>query len=122
MTPEGRVKDAIKEGLMDLGIISASKAVLLLPFKSKSDIWRGKYHMPVSNGMGVHGIPDFYGHYRGFFFEIEAKAPGGEITPRQHHQLHATEITGGAVFVIDRPEGFQAFVDWTRRVDAQLDA
>lgn len=116
MTPEGKVKDAIKKGLALLGLVQTSKAADVKPNHT------GKFHMPVSNGMGVHGIPDFYGHYRGRFFEIEAKAEGEGPTALQRHQLHATAVTGAASFVIDRPEGFAAFRAWARGIDNEISA
>ena len=55
LTPEGKVKNAIKKVLKEQGI------------------W---YYMPVQNGMGVVGIPDFICCAVGKFIAIEAKAPG----------------------------------------------
>ena len=88
-TPEGAVKEMIKKRLEELGCISAGKAVKV------SHTHSGWYYMPVSNGMGVHGILDFVGHYRGEFFAIEAKAPGKHPSALQEIQLHAIDRTGG---------------------------
>jgi hypothetical protein len=56
-TPEGAVKREIAKTLKKLGIF---------------------YYMPVQNGMGQTGIPDFVCCVRGKFVGIEAKAPGKE--------------------------------------------
>lgn len=53
-TPEGKLKKEVKAYLKEIGA------------------W---YYMPVQNGMGVVGIPDIVGCYKGFFFAIETKAP-----------------------------------------------
>ena len=92
-TPEGVVKDAIKKWL------------------KKQVAW---FFMPVSNGMGVHGIPDFLaamplkitpemvGMTIGVFVGIEAKAPKkrDNTTARQRMQLLALEKTGAIAAVI----------------------
>lgn len=68
MTPEGRVKAEIKKVLQRRGA------------------W---FYMPIQNGMGVIGIPDFIVCLRGRFIAIEAKAPGKEstVTANQQKQL-----------------------------------
>ena len=103
-TPEGAVKEMIKARLEALGCISAGKS-------PKVDYTHsGWYYMPVSNGMGVHGIPDFIGHYRGEFFAIEAKAPGKTASPLQEIQLHAIDRTGGVCGVVDGEESMAQFM------------
>ena len=54
-TPEGRIKDAVKKYLTALGAY---------------------WYMPVSNGMGRVGCPDFLICYKGRFIACETKAPG----------------------------------------------
>ena len=61
-TPEGKVKEQIK-------------AVL-----KKNNAW---YFMPVQNGMGRSGIPDFIVCYHGRMIGVEAKAPSGTPTYNQ---------------------------------------
>jgi hypothetical protein len=80
VTPEGRVKAAVKALLKQLGA------------------W---YYMPVSNGMGVHGIPDFIVCWHGWFIAIECKAPGKEntLTANQHNQIAAINSAGGVAIV-----------------------
>lgn len=81
MTPEGRVKNAIKG------------------FLKTTDAW---WYMPVQNGMGVTGIPDFIVCYRGRFVGIECKAPGKErtVTVNQQRQLERIHAAQGCVAVV----------------------
>jgi hypothetical protein len=61
-TPEGRLKQQVKKVL------------------DKHGVW---YYMPVQNGMGVTGIPDFVCCDEGRFLGIETKAAGKNPTPNQ---------------------------------------
>ena len=63
-------------------------------------IW---YFMPVSNGMGRHGIPDFICCWGGRFLAIEAKAPGkrGHTTFLQDKEIEAVRASGGLALVVD---------------------
>ena len=81
-TPEGRVKADIKKWLKARGI------------------W---FFMPVGNGMGVVGIPDFICCAKGEFLAIEAKAPGkrGNTTPNQQRVLFEISAAGGISLVVD---------------------
>lgn len=93
MTPEGRVKAAVKKWLTEHGA------------------W---FYMPVSNGMGRHGIPDFICCYQGRFLGIETKAPGKrrEATPNQIRELTGIKATGGVALLIDDVEQLErAFHD-----------
>ena len=94
-TAEGVVKDSVKKLLHSYGIMPAKDAALFTP------ACRGWYYMPVQNGMGVTGIPDFIGHFRGKLFAIETKAPNKKPTALQQHQLNAISISGAKSFVID---------------------
>ena len=60
MTPEGKVKDKIRKFLKELP--------------------RCWHFAPVSNGMGVAGIPDILCVIDGRFVGIECKAPGKELS------------------------------------------
>jgi len=82
MTPEGKVKAAVKKALKDKGI------------------W---YFLPVSNGMGQVGIPDFICCYEGKFLAVETKAPGkrGYTTPNQERVLKEISDHGGLAIVVD---------------------
>lgn len=97
-TPEGKVKNHVKQVLTDLGIHPASKAGV---FPSDAAGW---FFMPVSNGMGVSGIPDFLGHYYGRFFAIETKAEGKKPTKFQRRQMDAIDCRGDRAFVVDSLE------------------
>lgn len=81
-TPETKVKTDIKRWLVD------------------RSIW---YFMPVSNGMGKMGIPDFICCWNGKFLAIEAKAPGkrGNTTEMQKRQLDAIAKANGLALVVD---------------------
>lgn len=113
-TPEGEVKKVIKSYLEMIGCIPASRAVVV------SANHCGYYFMPVSNGMGVHGIPDFIGHYKGRFFAIEAKVDEKDPTALQQHQLSAINISGGGSFVVRGLDDLDEFRNFVRHVDLKL--
>jgi hypothetical protein len=81
LTPEGKVKAEIKKLLKIHGV------------------W---FYMPVQNGYGKVGIPDFICCFNGKFLAIEAKAPGKEsaLTPNQRNVLEAIDDHGGVALVI----------------------
>ena len=79
-TPEGVVKDKVKKVLNE---------------------YRAWYFMPVSNGFGKHGIPDFVCCVKGHFFTVETKAPGGKPTPLQEEQMRQIQRHSGRCFVVD---------------------
>lgn len=80
MTPEGHVKNEVKKIL---------------------DTYKCWYFMPVSNGMGRHGIPDFIVCHAGYFVAIETKANGGTPTALQDRELQRIRMTGGVAIVIN---------------------
>lgn len=82
MTPEGKVKAAVKTWLRVRGI------------------W---HFMPVSNGMGAHGIPDIIAIIDGRFIGIECKAPGkrANTSELQKMQIRAINEAGGLAVVVD---------------------
>ena len=57
--------------------------------------------MPVSNGMGAHGVPDFLVCLRGRFIGIEAKAGKGKPTALQLSNLRRIYEAGGTALVIN---------------------
>lgn len=92
-TPEGRVKDAIKKHL--------------------KTYYPDNFHfLPVSNGMGRHGIPDFIcsiptvitadmvGQTVGIFVGIEAKTIKGKVSPLQTQCLDEIATSQGAAMVV----------------------
>jgi len=89
-TPEGRVKEAVKKLLKTWGI------------------W---FYMPVSNGMGVHGIPDLICCYEGLLIGIETKSPlknpttedqrWKKATPNQQNRITEIRNAGGIALVVD---------------------
>ena len=113
-TPEGEIKKLITKRLIARGLLPAKDAV------KATKAHTGKFVMPVPNFRGVMGIPDYYGHYRGFFFEIEAKRPGEEPTALQRHQLIATALTGAASFAVDSEAAMNAVDEWMNKIDSML--
>lgn len=82
LTPEGRVKADIKRWLKRRGI------------------W---YYMPVQNGMGTVGVPDFVCCWGGRFLAIEAKAPGKRdlLTANQVSRINEIRRAGGMALAVD---------------------
>lgn len=82
MTPEGRVKNAVKKVLKD------------------HNIW---FFMPMQNGFGVVGIPDFICCWGGRFLAIETKAPGKRnfTTANQTTKLEEIRKHLGYSLVVD---------------------
>jgi hypothetical protein len=108
-TPEGKVKKLIRERLEKYEIYTASKAGA---FPGGSTGW---YYCPMQTAMGISGIPDFLGHYKGIFWAIEAKAPGKKPTGFQALQLGAIKASGGAQFVVDGEVSLEEFENWLGR-------
>lgn len=82
MTPEGRVKEAVKKRLKAIGIY---------------------FYMPTQNGLGRVGIPDFICCWHGRFLAIETKAPGkrSSTTANQDREIQAIRDAMGIAIVID---------------------
>jgi len=92
MTPEGKVKKAVRE------------------FLRAKDVW---FYQPVQNGMGQVGIPDFVCCYRGTFIAIETKAPGklSGVTPNQQRVIDAIKAHGGLAVVVDSVDSLTPVFD-----------
>lgn len=90
MTPEGKVKTEIKRYLNAI------------------NAW---YFMPVQNGMGVVGVPDFVACVRGRLVGIECKAPGklGNVTENQRRQLTGINEAGGIGVVVDSVDALRTW-------------
>jgi len=98
MKPEGRVKREVKR------ILDAYKPLVF-------------YRMPVLNGMGLPSL-DFYGCHCGLHFEIETKAGGKDLTPRQIQTAMEVETAGGKFFAITslEDEMLRELDKWLHRV------
>lgn len=92
MTPEGRVKVAVRKWLKEKGI------------------W---YFQPASNGMGVSGIPDFICCWRGWFLAIETKAPGKikATTANQDRVIGEIQQHQGIAVVVDDVDQLETLLD-----------
>lgn len=78
-TPEGKVKKQVRLVLDKLGAY---------------------YLMPVTNGFGKQGAPDFLVCYQGKFFGIETKAGKGKTTALQELNLNRIREAGGTALVV----------------------
>lgn len=108
MTPEGEVKDMIKLKLAALGAYPAGS-------KQWETGWATSwYYMPVQNGMGVSGIPDFVGCHYGRFWAVEAKAPGKQSNPNQAQRIREIEKAGGRVWVVSSWDDLVPMCVWLR--------
>lgn len=103
-TPEAKVKAAIKKYLDAHGFWRAGAA--------RPEHVRGWYYMPVSNGMGVHGIPDFMCTYNGRTIGIEAKAPKGVVSELQKQRHIEMQAAGALVVVAYSVEDVEAALKW----------
>ena len=79
-TPEGKVKDQVKEVLDRFGCY---------------------YFFPEHTGYGRSGVPDIIVCYRGRFIAIECKAGRGQTTALQKRELKNIDIAGGVALVVN---------------------
>lgn len=84
MTPEGLVKRTFKLIVQTLQ-------------KENIPIWG---FMPVSIGMGLHGIPDWVGVVAGKFVAVEFKTAEGKVTERQSYIHNLITKAGGKVYIV----------------------
>lgn len=80
MTPEAKVKKAVRKILDEMGVY---------------------YFAPPANGFGRKGIPDIVGCVNGRFFAIECKAKGNVPTALQQEELRRIREAGGVAMVVD---------------------
>lgn len=80
MTPEGKVKEAIKRRLFEAGIY---------------------FFMPRGTVYGRRGIPDIVGCVGGRFFAIEVKAGKNKPTKLQSMEHDAIRAAGGVALVVN---------------------
>ena len=93
MTPEGKVKEAVRSLLATHGAY---------------------WHCPVQNGMGAPTL-DFVGCHRGRYFAVETKADGKRMTARQKDTAAKVDAAGGVVFEVVGVSGLGALVHWLTR-------
>lgn len=79
MTPEGKVKQQVKKILATIG---------------------GHYFMPVSNGMGTMGTPDFLCCVRGRFLAIETKADASKKPTALQTKAASKVISSGGIALL----------------------
>ena len=80
MTPEAKIKAKVKKTLSEMSAY---------------------YAMPIGEGFGNSGVPDFLVCYQGVFFGIECKAKGNKPTALQLHNMVQIRKAGGFAFVVD---------------------
>lgn len=73
------------------------------------------YH-PRETKKGTDGIPDIIGCYRGKFFAIELKKPGGgdptrQLRPEQREVLNRIQQAGGKIAVLSDVEDVIRFIE-----------
>jgi hypothetical protein len=95
VTPEGKVKAAVKKYLQAQGV------------------W---FWMPVSNGMGQVGIPDFICCFNGSFIAIETKAPGklSNVTANQQRVIDEIKAHGGLALVVDSIDSIVPIIEYLK--------
>jgi hypothetical protein len=95
VTPEGKVKAAVKKYLQAQGV------------------W---FWMPVSNGMGQVGIPDFICCFNGSFIAIETKAPGklSNVTANQQRVIDEIKAHGGLALVVDSVDSIVPIIEFLK--------
>ena len=97
MTPEGKVKGALKKYLTSLG----------------EDCW---YYCPVPTGYGKRGVPDFIICYKGYFMGVETKrAKGGTSQVWQDDQQEQIRTAGG---ISGRVTDVEQLMVWVRSINA----
>lgn len=92
MTPEGKVKKAVKALLTGAGI---------------------HYYMPMQTGYGVVGIPDFICCWNGRYLAVETKAPGklNNTTANQDRVIAEIRKANGLAVVVDSAEMLREFLE-----------
>jgi Holliday junction resolvase len=80
MTPEGKVKNAVKKTL---------------------DSYGAYYFMPIGGPYARMGVPDVVGSYKGKFFAIECKAGKGKPTMLQERELRIINESGARAIVVN---------------------
>jgi hypothetical protein len=79
---------------------------------AECDVW---FYMPVMNGFGVQGIPDFLGACNGHMFAVETKFGYNkptEIQQRQHHRMRGHKVPVWVVSDRSFTEFAPLFKEW----------
>jgi hypothetical protein len=85
------------------------------------------HFMPVSLGMGVHGVPDFVCCYRGQFVAIETKRPGrrnekseglSALQVKVRDQIHSA---GGKYFLVDDKDTIEDVLYWIHNIEEAIE-
>lgn len=92
MTPEGKVKEAIKRRLFEAGIY---------------------FFMPRGTVYGRRGVPDVVGCMNGRFFAIEVKSGKNKPTKLQSMEHDFVRAAGGVVLVVNETN-LDTFMDELR--------
>lgn len=95
MTPEGKVKEAVKKRLHAYGVFPFTKAAHM-----DDEEVNGTYWMAVQGRFAVHGVHDFTGVWHGVFWSIETKAPDNpedETAPQGDFRVAVTKAGGIAL-------------------------
>ncbi len=108
MTPEGKVKQAVKRKIDQYETIWGDS------------VWQW---WPVPSGYGASKL-DCLVHHNGHSCWVETKTEGKELTPRQLADKRDIEAAGILVFVIDSKEcaALETFYQWliaTKKYDLQ---
>jgi hypothetical protein len=97
-TPEGAVKDRIKNLLAAFKVLSRTAILRLSP----GDVVHGFYWMPVQGHMAEGGVADFVCCVNGRFIAIEAKRPkGGRQSALQAQFEETVNMSNGAYTICD---------------------
>ena len=89
MTPEAKVKKAVKKMLDDRGAY---------------------YFMPATGGYGRSGVPDIVGCHKGIFFGIECKAGDNQPTALQLRELDKIQMHEGYISIVNEKNLLQVEV------------
>ena len=79
-TPEGFVKEAVKEILKEYGAY---------------------FFMPLTYGYGASGVPDIIACYKGRFIAIECKAGNNQPTALQYRNMQKIVENEGEVLIVN---------------------
>lgn len=92
MTPEGRVKNAVKKRLAEHGVYPFEVVAAGMHPDAA-----GSFYMPVAGPFSVHGVHDFVICWKGVFCTLETKAPDEPSDETVHQGRFRTAInsTGG---------------------------